>query len=123
MTELSSQAYTSTLRARVRGEDQPAHPRAFYTPPWVEIVLVDPMSLQPIELEGPDSPEQDSSPGPRGLIRWVDLANVGSVCAVQTGDLGSMTRDGGLILHGRAPDADLRGCSLTVEEWAQEEDR
>ena len=123
MTELSSQAYTSTLRARVRGDDQPAHPRAFYTPPWVEIVLVDPMSLQPIELDGPESREEVSSAGPGGLIRWVDLANVGSVCAVQTGDLGSMTRDGGLILHGRAPDADLRGCSLTVEEWAEGEDR
>lgn len=92
MTELSSQAYTR-------------EGRAFYAPPWARILLVDPHTLEPFE-----------EPGRKGLIRWVDLANVDSVTAVQTGDLGTKTADGGLLLHGRAPGADLRGCSLTVEE-------
>jgi hypothetical protein len=69
---------------------------------------MDPRTLEP--LEGDDA---------RGLICWYDLANIDSVIGVQTTDIG--TRVGqGFRLEGRAPDADLRGCSLTIEEIVEQ---
>ncbi len=101
MTELSSQAYTDNLANRVSWEDG-----WFDTPPWVRIEVVDPVSLEPL----------DSSKEQKGLIRWYDLANVDSVLAVQTSDIGVRQPDGRFRLLGRASDAELRGCSLTIEE-------
>lgn len=103
MTELSSQAYTDTLRRAHLDLAQPPAPRLL-TPPWARLQVVDPVTLEPLE-----------GPGQRGLIRWLDLANVDSVLAIQTSDVG-VTHPGGLELVGRAPDAELRGCSLTIEE-------
>jgi hypothetical protein len=59
------------------------------------------------------SPEDGSEmpEGRPGLVRVHDLANVWSVAAVETGDLGIL-RDGGLELLGRAGTAAPRGCSL-----------
>ncbi|MCW3058342.1 MAG: putative acyl protein synthase/acyl-CoA reductase-like protein, partial [Capsulimonas sp.] len=55
-----------------------------------------------------------------GLLTHFDLANYNSVMAVQTEDMGVMDA-GGFSLRGRATDAELRGCSLTVEElWARQ---
>jgi hypothetical protein len=51
------------------------------------------------------------------LIAIFDLANLSSAVHVLTEDLGRV-EPGGLRLLGRAPGADLRGCSLTVEEMA-----
>ena len=99
MTELSSQAYTESL-----ARDVPWAESRFRTPPWARVVAVDPSTLAPLE------------PGRRGLLRWYDLANVDSVLAVQTSDLGAVDADGGFQLFGRASGAELRGCSLTVEE-------
>jgi hypothetical protein len=103
MTELSSQAYTDTLRAHHLG--QPWQPARLHTPPWARMVIVDPLTLTPLEEQGR-----------AGLIRWIDLANTESVLAIQTSDLGIAHADGGVTLLGRAPDAELRGCSLTIEE-------
>ena len=50
-----------------------------------------------------------------GLIGFFDLGNVGTYPAVLTEDLGTM-HEHGLELLGRASLAELRGCSLTVEE-------
>ena len=100
MTELSSQAYSDNL---ARGVDW-AQGR-LRVPPWVRLAIVDPATLEPYE-----------EPGREGLIRWYDLANVDSVLAVQTSDLGVLDEEGGLQLFGRATDAELRGCSLTIEE-------
>ncbi len=100
MTELSSQAYTDNL---VRGVSwKEAH---FVVPPWTRVEVVDPLTLEVI-----DKPEA------RGLIRWYDLANIDSVIAIQTSDFGIRYADGSFTLEGRAPEADLRGCSLTIEE-------
>lgn len=99
MTELSSQTYSDQLWA---GNDATGR---FYGPPWLKIQIVDPLTLKP----GPKA-------GEAGLIRFIDLANVDSVMAVQTSDRGILYEDGGLELLGRAPDAELRGCSLTIEE-------
>ena len=49
--------------------------------------------------------------GETGLIRVLDLANVWSVMAVQTEDLG-VRRGDGFELIGRAAQAEPRGCSL-----------
>lgn len=110
MTELTSQAYTTNLRraAEERAETPPPGDRPFYTPPWARMEVVDPATLEPVD-----------EPGEEGLIRWYDLANAGSALAVQTSDLGRTTDDGGVVHLGRAPDADLRGCSLTAEEIAR----
>jgi hypothetical protein len=63
---------------------------------------------------------EDAPPGTPGLLRHYDLANYNSVMALQTQDFGTLTA-GGFALHGRAPDAEVRGCSLTVEElWAKQ---
>ncbi len=43
-----------------------------------------------------------------------DLANMGSVQAVQTADLGRAVGDGFEVL-GREPGAEARGCSLAAE--------
>lgn len=99
MTELSSQAYTDPLDRKV-----PWSEALFRTPEWARVVAVDPETLSPLPAGEP------------GLLRWFDLANVDSVCVVQTSDLGVVSQDGGFELFGRASGADLRGCSLAVEE-------
>lgn len=99
MTELSSQAYTDSLAREVRWDEA-----VFRVPPWVRVIAVDPQALTPLPA------------GTRGLLRWYDLANRDSVLAVQTADLGVVTDDGGFELHGRAEGAQLRGCSLAIEE-------
>ena len=99
MTELSSQAYSNALTLGV-----PWDQSSFVTPPWARVELVDPVTMSILE-------EEDA----RGLICWFDLANINSVMAVQTSDIGLRTADG-FALVGRASDAELRGCSLTIEE-------
>jgi hypothetical protein len=99
MTELSSQAYTDNL---VRGV--PWFEAAYQVPPWVQVDVVDPVDFSVLPK------------GERGLIRWLDLANLYSVAAVQTSDVGVVLEEGGFHLFGRAKGAEQRGCSLLVEE-------
>jgi hypothetical protein len=101
MTELSSQYYDAPA-SRERIE-----PRVKIAPPWLRPVVVDGEGL----------------PVPKGIvgaIRHVDLANRGSVIAIETEDLGALvsaTSSGqvGLVLLGREQGAELRGCSLDAE--------
>jgi hypothetical protein len=99
MTELGSQYYDIVLHMG-QGLD---HPRPKLGPPWLRTVAVDPETLRPL----PD--------GEIGLLLHYDLANLDSVLAVQTDDLGLVTSDG-LVLLGRARGAEARGCSLAAEE-------
>ena len=95
MTELTSQYYDAPA-SRTQIE-----PRVKVPPPW----------LRPVVVDG------DGRPLPAGVIgalRHVDLANRGSVVAVETEDLGAIV-DGGLVLIGREHGAELRGCSLDAE--------
>lgn len=95
MSEMASQFYG-------RGLD-PVKRR----PQWVRTRAIDPET------------GNDAAPGTPGLLRHYDLANWNSVQAIQTQDRGTLTPDG-FILHGRAPDAEVRGCSLTVEDlWTK----
>ncbi len=91
MSEMASQFYGQGLDPEKRG------------PHWVRTRAIDPET-------GSDAP-----PRTPGLLRHYDLANFNSVLALQTQDLGTLTPDG-FVLHGRALDAEVRGCSLTVEE-------
>ena len=94
-TELTSQCYTRALY----GED----PDLFVAPPWVRVRILDPETLE------------EAPAGTPGLIAIFDLANLSSAVHLLTEDLG--VRDGmGFRLLGRAAGAELRGCSLVVEE-------
>ena len=86
MSELSSQAYD--------GADG-----LFHFPPWARACVISPET-------GAEVGE-----GETGLLRVFDLANIGSVMAVQTEDL-AVRRGDGFELVGRAASAEPRGCSL-----------
>ncbi|GAB4460228.1 MAG: coenzyme F390 synthetase [Armatimonadaceae bacterium] len=77
-------------------------------PPWVRTRVIDPVT------------GDDAAPGTPGLLTHYDLANLNSVLAIQTEDMGVFADYGstGFTLLGRAPGAVLRGCSLTAEEFA-----
>ena len=89
MSELSSQAYDSATRV-------------FRFPPWVRARVISPETGAEV------------GDGESGLIQVVDLANVYSVMAVQTEDMG-VRRGDGFELIGRAALAEPRGCSLMAD--------
>jgi hypothetical protein len=99
MTELSSQMYEAVLLDAAHSVERP-----LWVPGWVRAEPVDPVTLEPVEGDA------------TGLLRIDDLANIHSVCSVQTSDLAQRCA-GGIRLLGRAPGAVARGCSLAVEEW------
>lgn len=101
MTELTSQFYDAVLRAP---KDEPDWlPRRKVPPPWVRTTVVDADTLEPLPWGEP------------GILRHHDLANVGSVAAVQTEDLGREV-EGGFVLLGRVTGAQPRGCSIAMDE-------
>ena len=68
-------------------------------------------------LAAGDAAPAQAPAGTPGLIAIFDLANLSSAVHLLTEDLG--VRDGmGFRLLGRAAGAELRGCSLVVEELA-----
>lgn len=89
MSELSSQAYDSAAGI-------------FHFPPWARVKVISPET------------GSEAGEGETGLLRIFDLANIGSVMAVQTEDL-AIRRGEGFELVGRAALAEARGCSLLVE--------
>ena len=96
MCELGSQFYDSVLR-------EPEAPRRKIAPPWTRVRIVDPET-------GDDAPA-----GAIGAIHVYDLANTGSVIAIQTADLGRTVGDDGFEVLGREPDAEARGCSIAAD--------
>jgi hypothetical protein len=100
MTELCSQFYDDALRNAVYAR-VPA-PRRRSPPPWVRTRAVNPETLRPVPA------------GEIGILQHFDLANLFSVMAVQTEDLGRMV-DGGFEMLGRAPGATPRGCSVAID--------
>jgi len=101
MTELGSQFYDSTLV-------DPDGPRRKEGPPWARVRFVDPES------------GRDVAPGEVGMIVIHDLANTGSVAAIQTADLGRAIRDDegrmiGFDVIGREEGAEARGCSIATD--------
>jgi hypothetical protein len=99
MTEMLSQLYDTTLRDHHHGRSRP---RRKAGPPWVRSVAVDPETLEPLP------------PGRSGLLRHLDLANIGSVAAIQTEDVGRVDEHG-LMVEGRVAGAPPRGCSIAMD--------
>jgi len=102
MSEMASQFYDTTLREALLllGESRQVRKAG---PPWVRTQVIDPLTGQEAPI------------GQAGLLRHFDLANFNSVMAIQTEDMGRAV-EGGFELLGRAPHAQVRGCSLTAEE-------
>ncbi|MGX7197236.1 LuxE/PaaK family acyltransferase [Enterococcus olivae] len=98
MTELSSQYYT------VVDLQENSIKRA---PHWVRFKIIDPVTGQEVPK------------GEAGLLVHIDLANINSVPAVQTGDL-AIERDNGFELLGRQTSAEPKGCSLSAQQWLEE---
>lgn len=112
MTELGSQFYDSLLfesQTESTGVDAPG-PRRKLGPPWVRVRLIDPETGA---LAAPDAP---------GMIVIHDLANTGSIAALQTADLGRLVPGApdGFEVLGRASDAEERGCSIAADDLWQE---
>jgi hypothetical protein len=101
MCELSSQAYDGEILPA----PTPSHierplelSRCFQFPPWARVQIVSPETGKEVPL------------GETGLIRIFDLANIRSVMAIQTEDLGIRCAEGFNFL-GRFAGAEPRGCS------------
>ena len=102
MSELSSQAYdrmADVERSQFANRNSQIDRRLFRFPPWARQQIVSPETGREVEE------------GETGLIRVFDLANVRSVLAIQTEDLG-VRRAEGFELLGRAASAEPKGCSL-----------
>ena len=95
MCELASQYYEPTLRTGVPT-------RAKQAPPWLRTRVVDPETLEEL------------SAGASGMLVHYDLANTGSVLAVQTSDRGRLGPEG-LEVLGRLEGAEARGCSIAAD--------
>jgi len=122
MTEMCSQMYDATSfnsfnsrgsnsssnSRRSVAPDERSEDRSKLGPAWLGVAAVDPISLRRVA---------DGSPG---LLRFFDLANVGSVSAILTGDLG-VVRDGAVRVLGRAEGGEARGCALGIEQFASRE--
>lgn len=98
MCEMTSQFYDGIVGK--------AASRLYKAPPQVRTRVLDPTTLAPVPK------------GSIGLLAHIDLANIDSVAAILTEDLGREV-DGGFSLIGRAGDADLKGCSLTLDDLLQ----
>ena len=98
MTEMSSQFYDA-----VAGSAPPPGERLHVGPSWVRTQAADPETLRPLPH------------GEVGVLRHWDLANLDSVMAIQTADLGFTTPAGFRVL-GRARGAEARGCSIAMDE-------
>lgn len=95
MCELGSQFYEDSLRTGTPSQTK-------RPPPWVRTRVVDPATLE------------DVLDGEAGVLVHYDLANTGSVLAVQTSDAGRRT-DGGFVVLGRVEGAEARGCSIAAD--------
>ncbi|MEZ4214902.1 MAG: acyl-protein synthetase [Myxococcota bacterium] len=106
MTELGSQFYDASLA-------DPGGPLRKLGPPWARVRAIDPAT------------GADVAPGEVGVLVVHDLANTGSVAAIETADLGRIVAAGsdaasarhgeGFVVLGRSPGAEERGCSIAAD--------
>jgi hypothetical protein len=101
MTELCSQLYDAT---EFNAPGEAARERVKLAPPWMRPLAIDPVTLRHL----PD--------GTRGLLGFIDLANLNSVSAVLTEDFGAIY-EGRVRILGRANVGGPRGCALSVAQF------
>jgi hypothetical protein len=105
MTELCSQLYDATPL------NSPgvsiATERQKIPPPWLRVTARDPVTLMPV------------TDGEIGMLTFFDLANVGSVSAVMTEDLG-IVEGGRVRVLGRGVAGEARGCALAIGQFSAE---
>ena len=104
MTELCSQLYDATALNSDR--DVPPEERMKIAPPWMMPMAIDPITMRRL-------PE-----GETGLLGFIDLANVHSVSAVLTEDVG-MVFGNRVRMLGRARAGGARGCALSIDQFAR----
>ena len=110
MTELCSQLYDAT--SFNSDDDSAPGQRVKIAPPWLRAAAVDPISLKAV------------APGEIGMLRFFDLANVGSVSAILTEDFGIVNERGDRVrVLGRAGVAEPRGCALAIEDFEAAENQ
>ncbi|KXH87456.1 long-chain fatty acid--CoA ligase [Sporosarcina sp. HYO08] len=97
MTELSTQFYDDG-NAVIPSEKSGPH--------WIRTRVVDPMT-------GEDQPD-----GEPGVLVHYDLANMNSVAAILTEDMG-VKKENGFLFLGRVEGAEAKGCSLALESFIQ----
>ncbi len=102
MTELCSQLYDAT--AFNSGDHTSADARMKVAPPWMLPAALDPVTLRRLPA------------GEKGMLGFIDLANVGSVSAVLTEDFGIVEGNRVRIL-GRAIAGGPRGCALSIAQF------
>ena len=107
MAEMGSQFYDDNMLAAIENRPRLEGKRI---PPWVRTRVLDPETLH----EVPD--------GTRGILVHYDLANLDTPLAIQTEDIGSRMGDR-LMISGRLPAAEARGCSLAFEQFVEAERR
>lgn len=89
MAETATNYFDNSLRYALKGQDHSERLRQ--PPPWAR--------TQAVSLDDGKTPLPD---GEIGLLRHIDLANVPTVMAVQTDNLGYMRPDGSFQIVGRA---------------------
>lgn len=102
MAEMTSQFYDG-----IAGQKGP---RAYLAPPQLRTRILHPETLEPVRK------------GETGLLAHYDLANIDSVMAILTEDLGRET-EGGFLLFGRTSGSPPKGCSITLDDLLQTEAR
>ena len=105
MTELCSQLYDATPFNCASADN--ATERLKIPPPWLRVTARDPVTLMPV------------ADGEIGMLTFFDLANVGSVSAVMTEDLGIVER-GRVRVLGRGVAGEARGCALAIGQFSAE---
>jgi hypothetical protein len=108
MTELCSQLYDATEFNSPGASD--ATGRVKIPPPWLRVTARDPVTLMPV------------ADGEIGMLTFFDLANVGSVSAVMTEDLG-IVEGGRVRVLGRGVAGEARGCALAIGQFSAEATR
>jgi hypothetical protein len=108
MTELCSQLYDATAFNCSGVSSANSEGRYKIAPAWMRVTARDPITLRPM----PD--------GETGLLTFFDLANVGSVSAVMTEDLGWVER-GMVRVLGRTAGGEARGCALRIRQFSTDD--
>ncbi len=100
MTEMQAAYFDNVFYNHCKGIKEP---RYKMIPHFARVVVVDPDTLAPL------------AKGEQGLLRQHSVANLVTVQAVQTDDIG-YEQGSGFQVTGRAKDAESRGCSIAYDE-------